>query len=151
MGAQALDSADRPGEEKSMPREFYTEKDIEDMHKGGILSLEVNDKVVLTELAYEKARALGMQLVQEKPELPPAAPVRPYLSNMSRLAPARPPDAGKGEISPESQKIVSAAPLPESDLQKRIRDAVVARLGPQVDAGLLDVIIKRVLASTGLQ
>jgi len=37
-----------------MPKEFYTERDIEDMFKRGILSLQVNDNVVLTELAYEE-------------------------------------------------------------------------------------------------
>ena len=31
-----------------MPKEFYTEKDIEDLVKRGIFSLEVNDNVVLT-------------------------------------------------------------------------------------------------------
>ena len=34
---------------------------------------------------------------------------------------------------------------------QRIRDAVVARLGSQVDANLLDVIIKRVMVSTGVK
>jgi hypothetical protein len=39
----------------------------------------------------------------------------------------------------------------EKSAQQRIREAVVARLGPQVDASLLDVIIKRVMASTGVK
>ena len=111
-----------------MPKEFYTERDIEDMFKRGILSLEVNDNVVLTELAYEKASRLGMQLLRERPLEPPAAPVHPYLS---------------GQPSPATTH------RQETDLPARIRAAVTARLGTQVDPALLDVIIERVLNSTG--
>ena len=46
--------------------------------------------------------------------------------------------------------MTAAAPV-ERDLQGRIRQAVIARLGAQVDDKLLDVIIKRVLASTGVK
>ena len=116
-----------------MPKEFYTERDIEDMFKRGILSLQVNDNVVLTELAYEKANRLGMQLLREKPLEPPAAPVRPYISELHKPATAQ----------------SAAVQQPEADLTARIRAAVNARLGTQVDPALLDVIIERVLKSTG--
>jgi hypothetical protein len=46
-----------------MPKTFYTEIDIEDMVKRGTLSLEINDNVVLTDLAYEKANRLGVKLI----------------------------------------------------------------------------------------
>jgi hypothetical protein len=73
-----------------MSKEFYTERDIEDMYKRGIMSLQVTDNVVLTELAYEKANRLGMQLLRERPMEPPAAPVRPYISQpRQRLYPPR--------------------------------------------------------------
>jgi hypothetical protein len=39
-----------------MPKKFYTEKDIEDLFNSGTKSLQVTDEVVLTELAYEKAK-----------------------------------------------------------------------------------------------
>lgn len=116
-----------------MPKEFYTERDIEDMFKRGILSLQVNDNVVLTELAYEKANRLGMQLLREKPVEPPAAPVRPYISELGKPTPVQ----------------VAAVKKSEADLTARIRSAVNARLGTQVDPALLDVIIERVLKSTG--
>ena len=64
-----------------MPKQFYTEKDIEDLFQRGVKSLQVTDEVVLTELAYDKARRLGFQLVTDSPDIPPAAPVRPYLSD----------------------------------------------------------------------
>ncbi len=119
-----------------MAKEFYTERDIEDMFKRGSLSLQVNDNVVLTELAYEKAKRLGVQLLHEKPLEPPAAPVRPYLSE------AQTATAG-------SAAAVLPFHQPEADLTARIRAAVNARLGKQVDPDLLDVIIERVLKSTG--
>jgi hypothetical protein len=123
-----------------MPKEFYTERDIEDMFKRGILSLQVTDNVVLTELAYEKATRLGMQLLRPsreqgtRPVEPPAAPVRPYITQA---------------FTPE---FTTVPPAPaEIDLAARIRAAVLAQLGNQVDPGLLDVIIQRVLHSTGVK
>lgn len=122
-----------------MPKEFYTERDIEDMVKRGMTSLTVNDNVVLTELAYEKANRLGLKLVQDKPDNPPSAPVRPYMSQKQ--------PAGQG-ASPLQQAKPAAA---GGDLHQRIRSAVLARMGSQVDSNLLDVIIKRVLTSTGVK
>jgi hypothetical protein len=128
-----------------MPKEFYTEKDIEDMVKSGVLSLEINDNVALTDLAYEKANHLGVKLVQEKPDNPPAAPVRPYVSQPApapKSSPAPPPPA---------EKVASSPPSTDGDLHQRIRGAVIARLGNQIDSALLDVIIQRVLNSTGVK
>jgi hypothetical protein len=121
-----------------MPKEFYTERDIEDMFKRGEMSLNVTENVVLTELAYEKANRLGMQLVRSQPDNPPSAPVRPYIAQ--RTGPAAP--AALNSVSTEQT---------EKDLQTRIREAVLARMGNQVDPELLDVIIQRVLKSTGVK
>jgi len=117
-----------------MPKEFYTERDIEDMFKRGIQSLRVDDNVVLTELAYEKAQRLGMQLTSERPIEVPSAPIRPYLSQ---------------DVNPAA---ASAAPIVEDpSTTARIREAVSARLGTQVDPQLLEVIIQRVLKNTGVK
>ena len=121
-----------------MPKEIITEHDIVDMVKRGILSLEVNDNVLLTDLAYEKANRLGLKLLRDKPDNPPGAPVRPYIVGPASQKPA--------EASP-----AAAATPAASDLTQRIRSAVVARLGNQVDAALLDAIIQRVLDSTGVK
>ena len=126
-----------------MPKKFYTERDIEDMIRQGNFSLELTDDVVLTELAYEKAERLGMNLIKEHAS-PPAAPVRPYIS--AELNPK--PVAQK----PGSYQAASSAPAPtQTDLKKRVRDAVFARLGGQVDPVLLDTIINRVLNSVGIK
>lgn len=124
-----------------MPKEFYTEKDIEDLVKRGIMSLDVNENTVLTELAYEKANLLGMRLLHAQADNPPAAPVRPYLSEKTAARPA----------APAFSAPAPSAPAAQGDLPARIRSAVIAKLGTQVDPTLLDVIIQRVLKSTGVK
>lgn len=124
-----------------MSKEFYTERDIEDLHRRGVTSLAVGDDVVLTELAFEKAGRLGVALVrggQPGPVIPPAAPVRPY----GRQAP--PPAATPCPCAAKPETV-------GGDLAERIKAAVQAKLGPQVDPALLSVIIQRVLAGTGVK
>jgi hypothetical protein len=131
-----------------MPKEFYTEKDIEDLVRRGILTLAVSDQVVLTELAYEKAARLGLKLVHDQPDTPPSAPIRPYLNQKSAAATPAPKPASAAQ--PATKPAAPAGPAP-ANLHERIRSAVIARLGSQVDPALLDVIITRVLNSTGVK
>ena len=130
-----------------MPKEFYTEKDIEDLFQRGIRSLQVTENVVITELAYEKAKRLDVQLITDRLDSPPAAPVRPYISEQQtgRPVPTIRPAAPVAESQPRSGQ---ATP---SDIETRIRSAVIARLGNQVDAKLLDSIIHRVVKGVGLK
>ena len=134
-----------------MPKEFYTEKDIEDLVKRGVRSLQVTENVVLTELAYEKANRLGLQLVSDRADHPPAAPVRPYLSEggtrraqpvVAPVAPAMPPPALTPTLSQGERG---------TGVEARIRSAVIAKLGNQVDAKLLDNIIQRLVKGVGLK
>lgn len=129
-----------------MPKQFYTEKDIEDLFHSGVKTLQVTDEIVLTELAYERARSLGLRLLTDSPDNPPAAPVRPYLSDGSTNRP-------KAEAGSVSRAVSQPPPsVPDtSAIEQRIRSAVIARLGNQVDAKLLDNIIHRVVESTGLK
>ncbi|HPH98519.1 MAG TPA: hypothetical protein PKW33_21060 [Anaerolineaceae bacterium] len=61
--------------EGKMGKTFYTDADIDALHNQGITRLEVNDQVVLTALAADKARLYGMELVSgPAPEKPPAHP-----------------------------------------------------------------------------
>jgi len=120
-----------------MPKEFYTERDIEDMAKKGVQSLVVTDDIVLTELAFEKADRLGVKLIRPN-ATPPSAPVRPYISEQTPWSGALP-------------VVKDSCPECSSNLSKRVHDAVMARLGGQVDPALLDVIIKRVLNNVGLK
>lgn len=118
-----------------MAKKFYTERDIEDLAARGVLSLNIDSNTVLTELAFEKAGRLGVTLFQPD-QLPPAAPVRPYLSAEKTPAPCN-----CGEVSGSS----------DDQLRQRIRDAVNAKLGTQIDLTLLDTIITRVLNNVGIK
>ncbi len=119
-----------------MAKIFYTEHEIEDLYKGGVSRLEMNDNIVLTGLAYEKAQKLGMQLVQPN-EMPSDAPIRPYIAKETAVN--------------ASSYLHLQAPAPATnlsvpaDLSARIKNAVLAKLGGQVDPALLDKIIRRVL------
>ena len=123
-----------------MPRKFFTDSDIEEMHRKGIRSMQVNEDVALTDLAYEKAKRLDFQLIFDHADVPPAAPVRPYLSDVK-------PRQTPGKFDSVSSTSASS----ESDIAQRIRSAVIAKLGNQVDAKLLDNIIHRVVKATGLK
>ena len=130
-----------------MPKQFYTEKDIEDLFRKGTRSLPVTEDVVLTELAYEKAKLLGLQLTMDRADTPPAAPVRPYLSNGGAAAQSGPVAAPAPAVDSQPRQAQPKV-LP---VEQRIRSAVIAKLGNQVDAILLDTIIHRVVKGLGLK
>lgn len=125
-----------------MPREFYTEKDIEDLVNRGVRELQVNDDIFLTVLAYEKAKELGL-ILHKQGSIDPSVPVRPYLSSSTSQRTNHSYSTG----SP-SQGIQSPNQI---DLSERIRMAVKQKLGGQIDSALLDRIIERVLHSTGVK
>ena len=122
-----------------MPKTFYTEWDIEDLAKRGVISLVIDDDVVLTDLARDKAMRLGIELVREKP---PSAPERPYISELTSPSASQP-------AQDTSTAGTQAVPKPSAgdDLYQQVFDAVVARLGSTVDEKLLETIIRRVLAT----
>ncbi len=91
-----------------MPKTFYTERDIQDLASRGVTSLEVNDDIVLTDLARDEALKRGLRLIRAQP-VPPA---------------------------------VATA---QDELIHRVKAAVIARLGEQVDAALLDTIVTQVV------
>jgi hypothetical protein len=133
-----------------MAKVFYTEKDIEDLFSRGIKSLQITEKVVLTELAYEKAKRLDFQLISDRADNPPAAPVRPYLSELpTRQAAHTEPTVAP--VPPTVGPQLKPTPQDTTDVERRIRSAVIARLGNQVDAKLLDNIIHRVVKGIGLK
>jgi hypothetical protein len=127
-----------------MAKTFYTEQDIEDLARRGILSLVVNDNVVMTELAVEKAQRLGVTLVRPH-DTPPSAPIRPYIASGTDQASAR----ASSRSSPVEQ--------PKEELRQKVYKAAMARLGngPKlpfgVDPALLDTIIRRVLEDIGVK
>ena len=108
-----------------MAKVFYTDHDIEDLARQGVTSLEISDDVVLTDLATDKARRLGIELVKKK-------------------------EAGSPSPKPAPSSAPPAAPAaPSGDMESRVFAAVKKRLGDQVDDTLLRTIVKRVIASLG--
>jgi len=122
-----------------MPKTFYTEHDIEDLAHRGVLSLVVDDEVVLTDLARDKALRLGIELQREQP---PSAPERPYLAKITSPSASQP---AAQKISPKLSTPSTPRPPADKDLYQKVYDASLARLGDAVDPKLLETIIRRVL------
>ena len=119
-----------------MTKTFYTQYDVEDLHKRGVTSIVVDDNVVLTDIARDKARRLGVELLREQ-DKPAATLETPNISTSAPPTPVSKPTVTK--------PAVHKAPTDRGELQKRIHASVVARLGDAVDKKLLDTIIRRVL------
>lgn len=133
-----------------MPKTFYTERDIEDLAKRGVISLVEDDDVVLTDLARDKAMRLGIEIVHEFDQ-PPSAPERPYITEMTS-----PSATQSGKSPPSKTRTSSKVPLTgsvekDAELFQTVRAAVVARLGDALDPKLLDTIIHRVLQNVGVK
>ncbi len=120
---------------------FYTERDITDMHAAGVTEIEIDDDVVLTDLAREKAIALGlkMKLVEKRSGQPGGLP-RLAVAPQMQLPPAM-----NGPTSPLPAS--GATPtLAETDLVAQVKSAVIAKLGTTAHNDLLDQVIPQVLA-----
>ncbi|MFQ5577363.1 MAG: hypothetical protein ACE5G8_10300 [Anaerolineae bacterium] len=117
---------------------FYTVRDIEDMHAAGVTEVEVDDDVVLTDLAREKAIALGIRLktVQKRTGRPPRGLPRMAVAPKMQLPPA---------TTPAPPPPPPPAPASTAQLVERIKSEVVARLGTGQYNDLLDQIIPQVL------
>ena len=119
---------------------FYTERDITDMHANGVTAIEIDDDVVLTDLARDKAIALGMQmkLVDKRSGQPNSLPRLAVAAQMQL------PPAVVGPASPLPAS--SAPPAAEPNLVAQIKSAVIAKLGTTAHNDLLDQVIPQVLA-----
>lgn len=122
-----------------MAKTFYTERDVEDLYRQGIMTITLTDDIVMTDLAYEKANRLEMKMVQVE-DSPPAAPIRPYLNQ-----PDKPKVSAASTATPSS----SNASRVET-IKARVRETVKERLGGNVDMGMLDAVIDRVAKDVGL-
>ena len=132
-------------------KQFYTVRDIEDMHAAGVVDIETHDDVVLTDVAREKAIALGMHLTPVEPATDgQQGPALPRMA--AATGTTKPPAAGGAGLTPTaapsappapSQSTIGAAP---TDRVMKIKAAVVARLGTDKYNDLLDKIIPQVMS-----
>jgi hypothetical protein len=111
-----------------MAKVFYTERDIDDLKARGVDSIEVNDNVVLTDLAVERAMKHGIK-IQRHEQSAPQATFSPSV-NMHAAYPREAPRTSMADL----------------ELKQKIKSAVLARVNGQVDEALLDAVITRVLA-----
>ena len=131
-------------------KQFYTVRDIEDMHAAGVVDIDIHDDVVLTDVAREKAIALGMRLNPVEPTGDGRqGPPMPRMAVAAQTG-VTPPD-GATPRTPAS--LPSAPTLPQAnsgaatvDRVMQIKAAVVARLGTDKYNDLLDKIIPQVMS-----
>ncbi len=110
-----------------MAKIFYTERDIDDLKARGVDSLEVNDNVVLTDLAVERAMKFGIK-IQRREQSAPQARLSPSVNTYAAY--------------PKESSRESVIAL---ELKQRVKSEVLRRLNGQVDEAYLDVVIARVL------
>lgn len=118
---------------------FYTERDIEDMHARGVTEIEVDDDVVLTDLAREKATDLGIGLVDKKPGADAERMLKAFGANLP--APAKTPPQPVQTSSANTERGQE-----NSEVVEQVKAGVIARLGTTEYNGILDQIIPQVLA-----
>ncbi len=109
-----------------MAKIFYTERDIDDLKARGVGSIEVNDNVVMTDLAVERAMKHGIKIHRREQSAPQAT----FSPSVNAAYPREAPRANASDL----------------ELKQKIKAAVLARLNGQVDEALLDAVITRVLA-----
>jgi hypothetical protein len=129
---------------------FYTVRDIEDMHAAGVAEIELHDDVVLTDVARERAIALGMRLrAAEAEDGGRRGEAKPRGSTVSQrvitsVVAAALPQPSPGPTAAASRLPGGTAAAP-GDLVRKIKAAVVARLGTDKYNDVLDRIIPQVM------
>jgi hypothetical protein len=151
---------------------FYTDHDIEDMAKAGTREIEIDDDVVLTDLAREKALSIGIKLRQKHSAEPVVATGRPLIRPLSAVsaggspspspapaaAPSRPvPDPPTKPLAADSSPAAAipasqssaAGSLSEEEFKRRVKSVLVGRLGSRVPEAMIDAAIVKVLKEDG--
>lgn len=130
---------------------FYTVRDIEDMIAAGVSEIELHDDVVLTDVAREKAIAMGMRLEpmeqgndRFKGPGMPSQPDTPLKNKTVAAVSSNPNPAFSPTASLSFPKDNTGAA--QADLVSNIKAAVVARLGTDKYNDLLDTIIPQVMS-----
>ncbi len=119
-----------------MPRIFYTERDIEDLAKRGVTEIEVNDSVYITDVARELMDRLGIKRrVTRGAAATSSVLASPDVANLHKSAP------------PSATPSTSLTPGEREQVIEKVKSGVIARLGPGVDAAVVDQVVKRVVSA----
>ncbi|MBW2149928.1 MAG: hypothetical protein JRI22_23310 [Deltaproteobacteria bacterium] len=118
-------------------RTFYTARDIEDMAASGDTTLEIDESVVVTDEAREKARKLGLEIKMVSKKI-----AADQEGSIHRKEESQKGKVHDGEESDPDGKIGQLDPK----LISRIKSTVIAQLGNNSSSDILDKIIPEVLA-----
>lgn len=125
-----------------MRGEFYTERDIVDLVRRGERQLRMREGDRMTDLARERARKDGVEILgpYEVPEQAAreASSTR-YAVRGQGSAPPVKPDAAGGRT-----------PVKREQIREKVQRSVKARLGEGVDEALINRVIERVMDQVGL-
>ncbi|MBI3740315.1 MAG: hypothetical protein HY257_00995 [Chloroflexi bacterium] len=99
-----------------MPKTIYTDRDIDDLARRGVKELAVSDDVYLTDLARERAERVGMVL---------------------RATPNTITKSENREANPSRDN--------NEQVVNQVKAAVIAKLGAEVDAAMIERIVRRVV------
>ena len=113
-----------------MPKTFITERDIDDMKARGITSVDLNDNVVMTDLALERAMRHEIKVNRAQQSSLPKATYSPSVN----LLAAYPREGTRASSS-------------DMEMVTKVKAAVLARLDGQVDSALLDAVITKIVAA----
>ena len=125
-----------------MARIFYTERDIEDLAKRGVTEIEVTASVYLTDLARETMDKLG---IKRRVSGGSAASSSSVLASpdVANLHTQTAPMASASHNAPASGTTLS--PAEKREVMDKVKSGVIARLGPGVDAAVVEQIVARVV------
>ncbi len=136
-----------------MGRKILTVKDIEKLYDSGEKELKLSRDVAITDLAFERARELGLAVIGEHADLAPSAPVRPYLSRGTK--PAKAPDLfgakSAASMTASVPQVMANQEETSSELRARIVNAVLEKFSGTLDRELIERIIDRVMAASGVK
>ncbi len=100
-----------------MAKTIYTERDIDDLARRGVKEIALTDEVYLTDSARERAEKLGVAL------------------RATSAAPATVVDGMPALALADAEQVVS-----------QVKADVLAKLGPGVDAAMIERIVRRVVS-----
>ena len=117
---------------------FYTERDIVDMHAAGVTEIKMDDDVVLTDLAREKALALGVNLK------PAGNSDAKQAGRIPRAPGAAVPAQAAGNAGGGSAALPAPPPPQTSpELVSLVKAGVIAKLGTSDYNNILDQVIPK--------
>ncbi len=101
-----------------MSKTIYTERDVEDLARRGVKEIAMTDEVYLTDSARERAEKLGIAL---------------------RIAAAVPAASRTDDLPVVPRETAE-------QVVRQVQAAVVAKLGTNVDAAVIERIVRRVVS-----